>query len=101
MSTAKRLEEEALRPQGSFYRQMFFRKQWGTPKGREHIAQAAADTSTANPRFSNMGTRYLRSLNFSFVRQGMKASGSRRANFFLFLLPITLGAGIGISNFSH
>ena len=64
----------------------------------------AATTTTPNestqPRFSNKSTRYLRFLDFGFIRTKYKAAQGnavlrKRANILLFLLPITVSIGVG------
>jgi len=102
MENASRMQAEALKPQGSAFRQMF-RSQWGTPQGREHVQMSTgADATAAAPRFSNRGSRFFRSLDFSFVKTGfgaMQAGKARRSNMLMFLIPLTFGVGIGAMHF--
>lgn len=98
ISAANQLNADAVRPQGSFLRQ-HFRGQWGTPQGVEHVAGNSGSDQAA-PRFSNRSTRYLRSLDFGFIRtrfMSMRGNSQvqRRANFFLFAIPIVISLGAG------
>ena len=99
LAAGDRLEMEAVKPQGSFFRQSF-RSQWGSKQGRDHIA-ASTDETTANPRFSNRQTRWLRSLDFGFIRnrytaiQG-NAPLQKRANLFFFMFPVVISVGVGM-----
>ncbi len=96
---SQQMTRDALRPQGSAFRQQF-RSQWGTKKGLDQMAQGA---ETSSPRFSNKSTRYLRSLDFSFIRSKfnvMRGNSSlqRRTNLLLFMLPVTVSIGVGATH---
>ena len=63
----------------------------------------AQGTETSSPRFSNKSTRYLRSLDFSFIRSKfsvMRGNSTlqRRTNLLLFMLPVTVSIGVGATH---
>ena len=68
------------------------------------MQQGSVEATTANPRFSNKSTRYLRSLDFSFIRtrfSSMKGSSSvqRKATILLYGIPILASIGVGGMHF--
>lgn len=99
ISAANRLNAEAVKPQGTFLRQ-HARSQWGTPQGIEHVAGNTGSEQTG-PRFSNRLTRYLRAVDFGFIRSRFTSlqksqTANRRAKFLFYAVPMTVSLGIGL-----
>ena len=59
---------------------------------------AASEGQAANARFSNKSTRYLRSLDFGWVRSRFMGGGSKKSNVLLFMLPVVASIGVGATH---
>ena len=59
---------------------------------------AASEGQATNSRFSNRSTRYLRSLDFGWIRTRFMGGGARKSNFLLFMLPVVASFGVGATH---